>query len=407
MTGPTPKLKRVAWEAGRLLGMGGLLVFLMLWLSGAFISKIQPGPPITQPKPPVPKTARVEKRSFPMIIEQVGTVQPRTQAQVASRVMGQIRDILAQEGEAVAGPGDEKGVATILARLDDREIKARIQQGQAQVLAMERALAAAKARLAVAQAELQAAEANATQVLADFRRYEDLYRKQAATGQQMDHARARREEAEARVHAARQQTTAAQKDIERTQAQKEESQASVDQARVMLSYTTIEAPFGGVLVRKLVDVGDTVSPGQALFLLETPAEPELHALVAESLVPRLQKGTAIPVRIDALEQTFHGVIRDIVRQASPRTRTVTVKVSIPAHPDLFSGMSGHIKVTAGKYEALVIPWSAVHEVGQLHLVYAFTSAGYSRRRFVTLGERHEELVEVLSGLQAGEEVVLP
>jgi HlyD family secretion protein len=401
-----PLVKRIAWESARLLGLIGLLIVLMLWLSGTFLTKIAPGPPVTLPRPPAPTTVRAQQKTFASVVRQVGTVQARRQAQVSSRAMGQIREIAVHDGEHVAGPG-QADAPTVLARLDDREIRARIRQAEAEVVATAQALAAAEAQLAVAQAQVQAAEAGAADALADFDRYQNLYRKQSATGQQMDHARARKDESQASVKAARQQADAAQKDIDRIRAQQEASQAALDQARVMLSYTTIQAPFTGTVARKMVDVGDMVSPGSPLFLLETASEPELHGVVAQSLVPRLRVGAVLQVHIDALASTVEGTVRDMVHQANPRTRTVTVKISLPPDPRLLSGMSGSVDLEIGEYEAIVVPRSAVQEVGQLHLVRVVGPEGRVHRQYVTLGERHGELVEVLSGLAAGQEVVIP
>jgi multidrug efflux pump subunit AcrA (membrane-fusion protein) len=66
-----------------------------------------------------------------------------------------------------------------------------------------------------------------------------------------------------------------------------------------------------------------------------------------------------------------------------------------------------VDIPYGIYRSLVVPMAAVREVGQLHLVTVLDVDGYPHRRFVTLGRRHDDLVEVLTGLQEGEEVTLP
>ncbi len=406
MSEMSPRQRHILKESGKVLALGALLVVLMLWLAGTFAGRVEPGPPEPRAKSPPQETQRVEQKSYPLLVAQTGTVQMRTQARVSSRITAQVRETLVHAGDQVTGQDGEQP-ATVLARLDDREIKARVQSGEAAVAAMERGLTSAQAQLAIARAQLEGAQARQTQTLADWHRYEDLFKKQAATGQQLDHARAAKDEADAQVRAAKEQVSAAQDGVDKAKAQKKQSEAALEEARVMLTYTTIEAPFGGVVARRMVDVGDMAAPGQALFMLETPAEPELHAVVAESLVPHLQLGALLQVHIDALGLAIDGTIRDIVRQADAQTRTVTVKVSLPAHPGLVSGMSGHVNVEAGTYEALVIPQSAVREAGQLYLVDVVTKEGYTQRRFVRLGQRHGDLVEVLAGLRANEEVVMP
>jgi RND family efflux transporter MFP subunit len=175
----------------------------------------------------------------------------------------------------------------------------------------------------------------------------------------------------------------------------------------MLSYTTIEAPFSGRLVRKTVDAGDMVMPGQPLFVIETSTEPELHAVVAESLVAAMKLDQKLDVRIDAIGQTLQGTVREIVPQADPRTRTLLVKIALPPQPGLVSGQFGRLGVPTGTYQAMVIPARAVRQVGQLQLVDVIDAQGVPHRRFVTLGRPHDDLVEVLSGLKPGEQVVIP
>ncbi len=175
----------------------------------------------------------------------------------------------------------------------------------------------------------------------------------------------------------------------------------------MLSYAVIQAPFTGQVIRKMVNVGDMASPGQPLFFLETPTRPELHAALSESLIQYLKTGQALEVRIDALNLILEGKVREIVPQSDPGTRTVLVKVSLPAGQGLVNGLFGRIRIPYSQYDALVIPSNAVTEVGQLPVVEVIDMDGYPQRRFVTLGERQGDLIEVLSGLEENEEVIIP
>ena len=155
---------------------------------------------------------------------------------------------------------------------------------------------------------------------------------------------------------------------------------------MMLSYTEIRAPFGGRVVRKTVDVGDMASPGQPLFFLEIPARPELHAFVSDSLIPRLKIGQELDVRIDALNRSMKGTLREIVPQSDTATRTVLAKVSLPPDLDLVNGLFGRLMVPAGDYEALVVPERTVREVGQLYLVDVLNNEGYPHAPFRHPGE---------------------
>lgn len=394
-------------EVAQGVGVLAVLVLLMLWLAGAFVKKIEPGPATPKAEPPRFNTQKVQRIVYPLLIDQVGTVRARTEAMVSSRIMAQVKDILVKEGDTVSGGEGKVSEASVLALLQDSDIRARLHQVEAQVESLERGIDAARARLGAARAQVEAAQSNRDKAMADYRRYEDLRRNEAATGQQVEHARAQKDSAEAGRLAALQEVRAGESEIKRLQAQLEQSEAAATEARVMLGYTVIRAPFPGKVVRKMVNVGDMASPAQPLFMIETSSQLELHAFLSESLVPRITPGQELEVRIDALNRVLSGVVREIVPKSDPSTRTVLIKISLPPDPELVNGLFGRLRVPYGKYEALVIPIAAVREVGQLMIVEAAAPDGHPQRRFVTLGPAHEGLIEVLSGLQEGEAVVVP
>ena len=350
---------------------------------------------------------KVERRTYPLLIDQYGTVRSRTEARVSARIMAQVREIRVVEGQTVCGAGSKECAPTVLAVLDDRDIQARIRQAESQISALESAGRSAAAKLEAAQAQIAASQATLRKVLADYQRYEELERQQVATPQQLDHARAQRDVAQAQTAASVQDAGAARAETQRVKAQQEQAEAALAEARIALSYTVIEAPFSGKVLQKLVNTGDMAAAGQPLFYLETAAQPELHAVVSESLIAKLKPAEELATEIDSLGRTFTGRVREIVPSADPATRTILVKVGLPPDPDLVNGLFGRIRVPYGTHEAVVIPAEAVTETGQLTLVQAVGPDGNLQRRFVTLGERHGTLVEVLSGLREGEEVAVP
>lgn len=297
--------KKIVVEFSKALGVLLLLVLMMMWLAGAFIDKVEPGPPVAESAPPPVKTVKVERATFPLMRDQVGTVTSQALAQVSSRIMAQVKEILVREGDHVIGTdaggqshgvdrgaGREGGVSpqlpskpgragTVLARLDDRDILARLQQAEAQISALEKAVTVGKARLTAARAQVDAARASRDNVSADFKRYEDLYRHQAATRQQLGQVRAQKDVAESQVQARVQEVQAAQGEIDRTLAQKQQAEAAAVEARAMLEHAFIRAPFTGRVIKKSIEVGDMASPGQPLFVVQGASAPELQAGLAE------------------------------------------------------------------------------------------------------------------------------
>jgi len=382
------KKKEVLKGVGSLL----LLLFMMAWLSGAFIGKVKPGE-AKLPEPDIkPKeTSQVREVTYPFEAEQVGTIRTKSDTWVSSRIMAQVKEILVSEGAFVKGV--ETGTPTILARLDDRDLRAKVQQAESNLQAARRAVEMAKAQLSSAQAQRE-------RVSADYQRYRELYKQGAATAQQLEHMRAQFITAEAQYSAAR-------SDLSRMEAQAAQAEAALAEARTMLDYTVIRAPFSGKVVKKTIEVGTMVSPGQPLFYIESPSQPELHAWVAESLIPFISVGERFDVTIDAIKRTIPGVIREIVPQSESPTRTVLVKIALPPDKELVNGLFGRFTISYGSYSTLVIPKKALREVGQVRIVHVRKSDGSISRRFVTVGRTHGDLVEVLTGLTAGEEVIVP
>lgn len=410
MADPNEKEKgsRFTREALKVAAVILVLVGLMLWLSGAFIKKVpteRPGS--TETSTPRPGTVQAVSRAFPLLTEQVGTVRAMQEAQVSSRIMARVVEIRVREGDVVSGGDSRGGGATVLALLDDGEIRARVTQAEAQLTAVERGVEIARARLTSTRAQVDSVRANREQVVSDYRRFEELYRSRAATGQQLEHARAQKDMVEAQLRALLKEVQAAESEIGRSLAQAQQTEGAVAEARAMLEHTVIRAPFSGKVLRKTINVGDMAIPGNPLFYLDSPSSPELHVHLSESVLPHILVGQELEVRIDALGRSFTGRLREIPPKSDPATRTLLAKVSLPPDRDLVNGMYGSVRIPQGEYQAIVIPRSAVHEVGQLPLVQVLDAQKGQERRFITLGPVHGDVVEVRSGLVAGEEVVIP
>lgn len=394
-------------EVLQVVGVIGLLLLIMSWLSGAFSEKVKPDSTPPKSEPPQVTTRKVERRAFPLTVEQTGTVRAKTEAGVSARILAQVKELRVKEGDEVQGSDAGGRVPTLMARLEDKDIRARLQQARAQIAAMERSLESAGAQLAAARARAEAASATRERTSADYRRYQDLKQNAAATGQQLDHSRAQRDVAAAQSLAAQQDVRAAEAELARIRAQKIQAEAAAAEAEAMLDYTAIEAPFTGRVIRKLVNVGDMASPGQPLFVVETQTLPEFHSMVSESLVSCLREGAEMTVRLDAPERTLMGKVREIAPMADPTTRTVPVKVSLSPDPMLLNGLYGRLEVSCGQIETLVVPSRSLRRVGQLDLVDVIGPDGHPVRRFVNIGRQRGDVTEVLSGLQQNEEVIVP
>jgi multidrug efflux pump subunit AcrA (membrane-fusion protein) len=133
---------------------------------------------------------------------------------------------------------------------------------------------------------------------------------------------------------------------------------------------------------------------------------QLVASVRESLEQRLQVGQSIGVQLEKFNKQCKGTISEIVPEAQSASRSFQVKVTGPCPPGIYSGMFGRILIPLEEEDVLVIPRRAVQNIGQLELVEV-VDHGQVARRSIRTGRTFDDDVEVLSGLQEGEQVVLP
>ncbi len=338
-------------------------VLLLLWLAGAFEEKIDDrGPAAAQeaaPGRPAAGAPLAQARLLrvPRVETASGTVEAVRRTVLASRLLSTVKHIPISAGQRV-----DKGA--VLVTLDAVDLEARLEQ---------------------TKAALESATADSAQARTDFERAEKLRGQDVISEAEFDKAKTRLTTAEAEVERATQQR---------------------DEAQTTLGYATLLAPFSGVVVDKLVEAGDTVTPGQALLSLYDPAHMQLVANVRESLARRLKVDDLIDVRIDALDLDCQGRISEVVPSADAASRTFEVKVTGPCPPGAYGGMFGRLKIPLDEEEVLVIPRAAVRQVGQMTLVDV-ADGGMLRRRAVQLGREFGADVQVLSGLKSGEPVALP
>jgi RND family efflux transporter MFP subunit len=167
----------------------------------------------------------------------------------------------------------------------------------------------------------------------------------------------------------------------------------------------MQAPFAGIITDKSVDLGALAVPGAPLLTIERETY-RLEASVGESKLGLIRTGQAVSVTLDGIERTFVSRVSAIVPSVDPSARAYTVKIDLPGGAALRSGMFGRAVFPLGSREALTIPAAAVIGRGQLESVFV-ADGGAARTRLITLGGRTGDKVEVLSGLNAGEQVIFP
>ena len=198
-----------------------------------------------------------------------------------------------------------------------------------------------------------------------------------------------------------------------SKAQWEQAKSAVDQAKLAYGNaaenTVLRSPISGFVTAKNYDNGDMTSPQLPVVVIQQIAPVKAVIGVSEQYYSFLKKGAAATLSVDALgEETFSGVVTNIFPTLDPVTHTVSTEIEV-ANKDLKlrPGMYARVHLDFGTKEALTVPDKAiVRQAGSgARYVYVF-SGGKAVYRAVELGQQQGDLYEVISGLNAGDQVII-
>ncbi|MCL7488083.1 MAG: efflux RND transporter periplasmic adaptor subunit [Desulfobulbaceae bacterium] len=274
--------------------------------------------------------------------EVVGTVRAVNEALIASKITGTIAEMPVVLGSVVKK--DE-----LLVKISAAEISARVLQAQTQM----------------------------EQARRNLEREQKLLQKQAATPEKV-------------------------KSLEEMYAIAE---AAHREAFSMLSYTTISAPFDGVITSKIASVGDLATPGAPLLRMENSDSLQVEASIPEALILQIKTGDMLGVHIPVVGLDLQGVVAEIAPVADPFSRTATVKINIDSLPQLRTGQFARVIIPGSMKESLFVPSAAVHTFGQMERIFVI-SDNKAHLRLIRTGAGIGDQVEILAGLDPGEVIAV-
>jgi membrane fusion protein, multidrug efflux system len=316
-----------------------------------------PGGPAARAEAGVPgKSARMEGPPITVAVEPAAldtiasyyaataTLEPSQEADVLARVSGVILEIAAEEGDHVRE-------GETLLRIQDTELRFRLQQ----------------------------AEAEASKQKTKFERLTKMYEGNLVSADEFETAKNDLASAE----------------------------AARDLAKLQLSYTRVAAPFTGSVVRRLVDPGQTVSDGTALFSMA-----DLDRLLARVHVPAkefrsIKTDQPVELSLDSGGETLRGRITLVSPVIDATTGTIKVTVEVLHHPaSVRPGDFAQVRVVTDRHLGVVaVPRGAVIEDRGERVVYVAADS-VADRRPVTVGFQDDDRAEIVSGVKAGELVVV-
>ena len=275
----------------------------------------------------------------------------------------------------------------------------------------------AKADVQTATAEQSAAEQDRNRAMAaeaiahlSYTRILDVSQKEPGLVplQEVDVAHSRDLEAEAQVASAEQNVQAS---ISRLQAAK----SALDHEIALFAYTKITSPLNGVVTQRFASDGAMIQAGtssntQAMPVVHVAQDDVLRLMlpVPEAYVETIRNGQPVSVTVPALNRSFSGNVTRFADRVQASTRTMTAEVDLKNTPrDLIPGMYAQVQLTlADSPNAVAIPVGAVDGTGNISKIYVVDSVGLVHVRTVNTGIQNPQFVQVVSGIQPGEGVIL-
>ncbi len=303
------------------------------------------GPGMARPAAAVPvEVAVVERREISSYIETNGTLEAENEVDLVARVTAPIVDLRVEEGMRV-----DKG--QILARLDDRELRARSE---------------------ISRATLDEAEQA-------FERAVSLQESQLISPEEYDQVVTRRETASAQY----------------------------ESDRIQLGYTEIKAPFAGLIVTRYIHYAEQVNPGMPLFRISDFSPLLCPIQVPERDLPRVQVGQRAYLTLEGWpEERFPARVLRVRPVVDAATGTVRVTLEVETRGRLRPGMFARVYLqTETRSDTLVVPKAALSLESIGDTVYV-AEGDTASRRDVQLGFKEGSFVEILSGVAEGESVVV-
>lgn len=289
-----------------------------------------------------------------------GTIQATSQTNLSTRIMGYVQQIHTHIGDHVS-------TGQLLITLNNKDLKAKLAQVDAKIAETQIAYTLAKK---------------------DFTRYKALYRTESASQKELDDITAHYEMASSRLEGAKQM--------------KQEINAQ-------LEYTNIRSPFSGVISAKFINKGDLANPGMPLLSVENNSTFDVVTMVSEQEVSNITPDMPVKVTIKSNKKELTGRVIEISTSTLHSGAQYQIKVRLDSSLGLYSGMYTQVEFPISQHpssHAIFIPTSALVTYGQLQGVYMVSQQNTAVIRWLRLGHKLGQNIEVLSGLNPNDKYII-
>ncbi|WP_405563183.1 efflux RND transporter periplasmic adaptor subunit [Polaribacter sp. Asnod6-C07] len=290
-----------------------------------------------------------------------GKIQATNSADLSTRMMGFVKNVHVNVGDKV-----KKG--QLLVSINNTDLQAK------------------KAQVDAGIVQAQTAFTNAEK---NYNRFKNLMASNSISQKEMDDMTANYQMAKAGLESAKQMK---------------------NEINAQFTYSNITAPFSGIITSKNIETGDMANPGMPLISLETPNNFEVIAMVPETEISQIKKGTTVNVLVKAIDKTIQGKVSEVSTSAKNTGGQFLVKIALEkTTANILSGMFSTVQFPVERKSTssmVLIPTEALVKNGQLSGVYTVSESNTALLRWLRLGRTYGNKVEVLSGLNADESYIV-
>jgi RND family efflux transporter MFP subunit len=344
---------------------------------------------------PIAPIAVASRAPLSNTLNVAGEFLPFQEVELHAKVAGYIRHISVDIGDKVH-------TGEVLAALDIPELTAQVEGADAGILETQEQITRAKSEVLRAQADYDAVHSAAQRL-----QQVSSQRPGLIAQQELDDALAKDRAAAAQVDAAKSAQSAVQQQLG-------VSRAGRQQVSAMADYSRITAPFNGIVTWRYADTGSLIQAGTSnagsapVVKIAQVDILRLRLPVPETLAAFVHTGETASVHVQALGETFPGKITRSAGELDPSTRTMQVEIDVPngdgkLSPGMYADVSLNIQRTG---DALVVPIQAVDQTSSQPFVMLVDSSNKVEKRAVRIGVSTANRVEILSGVNAGDKVIV-
>ena len=307
------------------------------------------------------RAAPIERGALQAAVSSSGTVNPVRQVSVGSQVSGQIIEMLADFNTEV-----KQG--QLIARIDPQSFEYKVRQADADLEAARAAVINAQANVVAVMANVSKARLDADNAQRDQARKRDLLGQAFISQAEFDNARNLAGTLGEALKVAQAQLDVARAQVTSAQAVVKQREAALSQAKVDLEHTQIRSPVDGIVIKRSVDVGQTVAASlqapELFIIARNLNDMQVEAAIDEADVARVRPGQRATFTLDAVPgRTLEGRVEQIRKAAVSAQNVVTYTVVIPFdNPGnaLLPGMTANVRIVVDTRDAaLKLPNAAL------------------------------------------------